>query len=71
MATRRQVLGSAGRAGAGLALLPRSPAYAGKALCIAGRRHAMGGQQFAGGEVLLDTTPMRKILGVDADCTPC
>jgi FAD/FMN-containing dehydrogenase len=71
MPTRRQLLGSAGRAGAGLALLPRSPAYAGKALCIAGGRHAMGGQQFAGGSVLLDTTPMRKIPGLDDEGAPC
>jgi FAD/FMN-containing dehydrogenase len=71
MPTRRQVLGSAGRAGAGLALLPRSPAYAGKTLCIAGGRHAMGGQQSPEGSVLLDTTPMRKIFGLNDDCTPC
>jgi FAD/FMN-containing dehydrogenase len=39
----------------------------GKPVCIAGGRHAMGGQQFAEGAVLLDTRPMRKILKLDAE----
>src|SRR5439155_7241762 len=39
----------------------------GRPLCIAGGRHAMGGQQFAGDAVLLDTRPMRQIVGVDAE----
>ena len=38
----------------------------GKPVCIAGGRHAMGGQQFANGAVLLDTRPMRRILSLDA-----
>lgn len=107
MPTRRQLLRSAGRAGAGLALLPLAPRPAragvlvndihsklnstqvervvavdsesalrtavftarlqGRPLCIAGGRHAMGGQQFAAGGVLLDTTPMRRIVALDAE----
>ena len=39
----------------------------GKAVCIAGGRHAMGGQQFATGGVLLDTRPLKKIHGLDAE----
>src|SRR5688572_2544309 len=39
----------------------------GKALCMAGGRHAMGGQQFASGAVLLDTRPMKRILDLDAE----
>jgi FAD/FMN-containing dehydrogenase len=38
-----------------------------KPVCIAGGRHAMGGQQFAGNAVLIDTRPMRKILSLDAE----
>jgi FAD/FMN-containing dehydrogenase len=107
MPTRREFLGSAARAGAGLALLPymaddagaatvvndihsqlnptriervvdidsetalrRTLAAAraqGKPVCIAGGRHAMGGQQFAEGAVLLDTRRMRKIVRLDAE----
>jgi len=40
---------------------------AGKPVCVAGGRHAMGGQQFAAGAVLIDTRPMRRILGLDAE----
>ncbi len=40
---------------------------AGKPVCVAGGRHAMGGQQFAEGAVLIDTRPMRRILGLDAE----
>jgi FAD/FMN-containing dehydrogenase len=36
-------------------------------VCIAGGRHAMGGQQFAAGGVLLDTTPMRRIVALDVE----
>src|SRR5262245_55829962 len=39
----------------------------GKPICIAGGRHAMGGQQFATGGVLLDTRPMKKIISLDAE----
>jgi FAD/FMN-containing dehydrogenase len=39
----------------------------GKAVSIAGGRHAMGGQQFATGSVLIDTRPMRGGLRLDAD----
>jgi FAD/FMN-containing dehydrogenase len=39
----------------------------GKAICIAGGRHAMGGQQFVDAGVMLDTRPMRKILNLDAE----
>lgn len=39
----------------------------GKAASIAGGRHAMGGQQFATGGILLDTRPMRKILHLDQE----
>jgi FAD/FMN-containing dehydrogenase len=106
MPTRRQFLGGAARAGAGLALLPYMAGEAraatvvndahsqlnptrvdrvvdidsesalrkalaaaraqGKPVCIGGGRHAMGGQQFADGAVLLDTRAMRKILRLDA-----
>jgi FAD/FMN-containing dehydrogenase len=39
----------------------------GKPVCIAGGRHAMGGQQFAEDAVLLDMRPMRRIVGLDAE----
>jgi FAD/FMN-containing dehydrogenase len=39
----------------------------GKAVSIAGGRHAMGGQQFATGSMLIDTRPMRGGLRLDAD----
>src|SRR5262245_27874388 len=37
----------------------------GKPVCIAGGRHAMGGQQFAEDAVLLDMRPMRRIVGLE------
>jgi FAD/FMN-containing dehydrogenase len=43
----------------------RRAAEQGRALCIAGGRHAMGGQQFATGAVLLDTTRLNRILNFD------
>ena len=49
--------GAAGRAGGG--------APAGKSVCVAGGRHAMGGQQFAAGAVLLDMRPMNRIVSLD------
>jgi FAD/FMN-containing dehydrogenase len=39
----------------------------GKAVAIAGGRHAMGGQQFCGGGMLLDTRGLDKVLGFDAE----
>jgi len=39
----------------------------GKPVCIAGGRHAMGGQQFASGAVLLDTRAMQKVVSLDAE----
>jgi len=35
-------------------------------LCVAGGRHAMGGQQFASNTTLLDMSSMSRILGIDA-----
>ena len=37
----------------------------GRAISIAGGRHAMGGQQFAQNSVLLDTRAMQKVVGLD------
>ena len=39
---------------------------AGLPVCPGGGRHAMGGQQFITGGVLLDTRPMRRVLRLDA-----
>ena len=39
----------------------------GRAVCIAGGRHAMGGQQFSAGAVLLDMRPLDRIVAFDAD----
>ena len=39
----------------------------GKPVCMAGGRHAMGGQQFARDAVLLDTRAMKRILNLDAE----
>ena len=38
---------------------------AGKPVCVSGGRHAMGGQQFAAGAVLLDMRPMDRIVSLD------
>jgi len=38
-----------------------------KAVSIAGGRHAMGGQQFGTGTILLDMTSMNRVLGLDAE----
>jgi FAD/FMN-containing dehydrogenase len=35
-------------------------------ICISGGRHAMGGQQFASGAVLIDTRAMRRVLDFDS-----
>jgi FAD/FMN-containing dehydrogenase len=40
---------------------------AGRAVCIAGGRHAMGGQQFLAGGVMIDTRRLRKTLAFDAE----
>lgn len=39
----------------------------GRGLCVAGGRHAMGGQQFGTGDVLLDMRPLGRVLGLDAE----
>lgn len=39
----------------------------GRAVSVAGGRHAMGGQQFASGDMVLDTTRMARILELDSD----
>jgi FAD/FMN-containing dehydrogenase len=36
-------------------------------VAIAGGRHAMGGQQFCSGGVLLDTRPLSHVLSIDVD----
>jgi FAD/FMN-containing dehydrogenase len=38
----------------------------GRTVTVAGGRHAMGGQQFGAGSVLIDTRPMNRVLGLDA-----
>ncbi len=38
---------------------------AGKEICIAGGRHAMGGQQFASDAILIDTTGLNRVLRFD------
>ena len=43
----------------------REAREADRAVSIAGGRHAMGGQQFGTGTVLLDTRPLRRVLGFD------
>jgi FAD/FMN-containing dehydrogenase len=39
----------------------------GKPVCIAGGRHAMGGQQFATGAILIDTRSMNRIVALDTE----
>src|SRR5262245_51515071 len=39
----------------------------GRSVSICGARHAMGGQQFAGHSILLDTTGFARVVGLDAD----
>ena len=39
----------------------------GRPVCIAGGRHAMGGQQFGAGAVLLDMRPLNRIVAFDAE----
>jgi FAD/FMN-containing dehydrogenase len=50
---------------AALARLVRRAAAAGEQLSIAGGRHAMGGQAFASGGVLIDTTGLDRVLALD------
>jgi FAD/FMN-containing dehydrogenase len=49
-----------------LAAALRAVRVEGKTVCVAGGRHAMGGQQFAQDAVLLDTRSMKRILRLDA-----
>src|SRR5262245_34641002 len=49
-----------------LAAAVRAARAEGKVVCIAGGRHAMGGQQFATDAVLLDTRGMKRILHLDS-----
>ena len=44
-----------------------SAAEAGDTLSVAGGRHAMGGQQFLSGGVLLDTSGLNRVLSLDAE----
>jgi FAD/FMN-containing dehydrogenase len=39
-----------------------------KAISVAGGRHAMGGQQFGDGALLVDTRSMNRVLGFDEEC---
>jgi len=39
----------------------------GRAICIAGGRHSMGGQQFLTGGVMIDTRDLREVLAFDAE----
>jgi FAD/FMN-containing dehydrogenase len=39
----------------------------GETIAVCGRRHAMGGQQFRTGATLVDTTPLDRVLDLDAD----
>ncbi len=45
----------------------RSAASAGLRISIAGARHAMGGQQFGTGTILLDTTRLSRVLEMDSE----
>ena len=40
--------------------------FEGRAVCVAGGRHAMGAQQFGSGAVLLDTRRLNRVLDFDA-----
>ncbi len=52
---------------ADLRALVRRAAAAGLPVAVAGGRHAMGGQQFAGGALLADTRGMARVLGFDRE----
>jgi FAD/FMN-containing dehydrogenase len=45
----------------------RQAATEGRAVSVCGGRHAMGGQQFGTGTVLVDTTGLDRVLGLDRD----
>ena len=45
----------------------RVAAAHGLSISIAGGRHSMGGQQFGAGTVLLDTTPLCRVIDLDAE----
>ncbi len=45
----------------------RRAAREGLSVAIAGGRHAMGGQQFCSGGLLLDTRGLDRVLGFDAE----
>lgn len=45
----------------------RRAAQAGKAVCVAGGRHAMGAQQFATDAVLIDSRKLNRILRIDPE----
>jgi FAD/FMN-containing dehydrogenase len=51
----------------GLQAAVRGAAAAGLAVSIAGGRHAMGGQQFGAGTVLLDMTSLCRVLDLDTE----
>ena len=40
---------------------------AGRSVCVAGGRHAMGGQQFSDAAALVDTRALNRFLSLDAD----
>ena len=50
-----------------VAMQVRRAAASGARIAIAGGRHAMGGQQFADGALLLDTTGLDRVIGFDAE----
>ncbi len=45
----------------------KAAAEAGQSVCVAGGRHAMGGQQFAAGARLLDTAQFNRVLALDTE----
>jgi FAD/FMN-containing dehydrogenase len=45
----------------------REAASSGRSLCIAGGRHAMGGQQFAENALLVDTRSLKRVIALDED----
>jgi FAD/FMN-containing dehydrogenase len=52
---------------AGIQAAVRRAATEGRAVSVAGGRHAMGGQQFGTGTVLVDTTGFDRVLGLDRE----